>query len=82
MNFPYTPKTLANPLESFGCSLDRAAEAIADGITGAVSDALSDPIVRAVMAADGVEPRTVRNLLVEMAARLRGRGNTPSCEHC
>jgi len=64
--------------QSWGCALDRAAEAMADGITGALADTLSDPIVRAVMAADGVEPRVVRGLLQEMAAKLSLR-RTAAC---
>ena len=34
---------------------------------------LSDPIVRAVMAADGVDPEELRNLLHSVAERLQAR---------
>jgi len=82
MNFPYSPKSLTNPMESFGDRLDHAAEKMADGITGALAQALTDPIVRAVMVADGVEPQTVISLMVEMTAKLARRAARPCWEHC
>jgi len=41
-----------------------------------VSDALADPIVQALMAADRVEPRSVAALMRRTAVRLRQRGKS------
>ena len=38
-----------------------------------IDDLLSDPIVRAVMAADDVDPDKLRDLLRSLAERLRAR---------
>jgi hypothetical protein len=42
-----------------------------------LSEALADPLVRAVMAADGVDPRRLAAELRDMAARL----NRFDCSH-
>jgi hypothetical protein len=39
-----------------------------------IDDLLSDPIVRAVMAADDVDPDKLRDLLRSVAERLQARG--------
>lgn len=39
-----------------------------------IDDLLSDPIVRAVMAADDVDPDKLRDLLHSLAERLRASG--------
>jgi hypothetical protein len=55
-------------------AFDIAANGLADSIIGGYSDsianALADPVVRAVMAADGLEPRAFETLLRTMAAKL------------
>jgi hypothetical protein len=55
-------------------AFDTAANGLADSIVGGFSDslasALADPIVRAVMAADGLEPGAFEALLRKMAAKL------------
>ena len=38
---------------------------------------LADPIVKAVMEADGIDPRELEAELQQIAARLRARWNTP-----
>ena len=38
---------------------------------------LADPIVKAVMEADGIDPRELEAELPEIAARLRATWNTP-----
>jgi hypothetical protein len=38
-----------------------------------IHDMLNDPIVRALMAADGVDPRQLRRLLRSIAESLRAR---------
>jgi hypothetical protein len=40
-----------------------------------LSEALSDPLTRAVMAADGVDPKKLAVDLAETARRLRMRNN-------
>ena len=40
------------------------------GLSRGVSEALADPIVQALLAADGVDPREVAELARRMAARL------------
>jgi hypothetical protein len=58
-------------------ALDRGAEGLADsvvaGLSSAASEALGDPIVRALMAADGVERAGLEGLLRSAAARLQAR---------
>ncbi len=65
--------------ESFTDALDRAAEGLADsvvaGLSPAVAEALSDPIVRAMMAADRVEPAHLEGLLRTAAENLAARGS-------
>ena len=46
-----------------------AADAVA-GLPGGVSEALADPIVKALMAADGVDPKGLEELLQRTASRL------------
>jgi len=66
--------------------LDHAAAGVAPsvvtGLPRAVTDALADPIVIALMAADRVDPKGVENLLRRTAARLARRdpqnGSAPS----
>jgi hypothetical protein len=45
---------------------------IADGLSLSLGEALADPIVRALMAADGVEPASVEKLIRRMAAGASG----------
>lgn len=54
-------------------SLDHATPGVAPStaeLPGAVSEALADPIVKALMAADGVDPKYLEQLLRHTAARL------------
>jgi hypothetical protein len=59
-----------------GCeiSLDRVAEGVveaaATGLSRGVSEALADPIVQALMAADRVDPKGVEELLRRITAQL------------
>ena len=43
------------------------------GLSAGVREALADPIVQALLAADGVDPRDVAELARRMAARLSFR---------
>ena len=45
---------------------------IADGLSLSLGEALADPIVRALMAADGVEPASVETLIWRMASVASG----------
>jgi len=69
----------------FEDAFDRAAEGLADsvtdGLSGGVSEALADPIVQALMAADGVDRSSIEALLCRMAAKLPSR-NTCVPRHC
>jgi hypothetical protein len=55
-------------------SLDHSAKGIAEaaatGLSRRVSEALADPIVQALMAADRVDPKGVEKLLRRIAAEL------------
>jgi hypothetical protein len=55
-------------------SLDRVAEGVveaaATGLSRGVSEALADPIVQALMAADRVDPKGVEELLRRITAQL------------
>jgi hypothetical protein len=70
----------------YGCaaSLDHAAEGFAvsgdAGLPRGVSEALADPIVQALMAADRVDPKSVEALVRCMAARL-ARGKATAQPH-
>jgi hypothetical protein len=61
----------------FADALDRAAEGLArsvvDGLTSAVSEALADPIVSAMMAADRVDRAGLEAMLHHTAAQLARR---------
>ena len=63
--------------DGFEPSLDHAAAGVAavaaTGLPGGVSEALSDPIVKALMAADGVDPKGLEELLRRTAVRLARR---------
>ena len=69
---PYEPS-----LDDFAGALDQAAEGLADsvikGLSIPASEALADPIVQALMAADGVDRTCVEALLCRMAAKLSDR---------
>jgi hypothetical protein len=69
----------------FDEALDRAATAfadsIADGLSGAVREALADPVVVAMMAADKVDRRSFETMLRQMGATLANAGPRP-CLHC
>jgi hypothetical protein len=70
----------------YGCeaSRDHAAEGFAVSVEAAlprgVSEALADPIVQALMAADRVDPKNVEALVRCMAARL-ARGKATAQRH-
>jgi hypothetical protein len=52
---------------------ESAAEFVAAGLPGGVSQALADPIVQALMAADRVDPKRVEALVRRMAEQLGRR---------
>jgi len=54
-------------------AVEGVAEAAATGLSRRVSEALADPIVQALMAADRVEPKRVEELLRRVAAQLCGQ---------
>jgi hypothetical protein len=65
---------------SLSRKLDRGTPTLSDGDTAisqcpepSVDEMVDDPIVRALMAADGVDPRELRRLLQSIAARLHER---------
>jgi hypothetical protein len=67
-----------------GCGFAQAALQVAEllggGVAGTprgVSDALADPIVQALMAADGIDAERVAALMRRMAARLARRDRLP-----
>jgi hypothetical protein len=66
-------------------ALDQAGAALADsltaGLSGAVCEALSDPIVLALMAADRVDRGAFEAMLRRMAATLANCGPRP-CVRC
>jgi hypothetical protein len=67
-------------------ALDRAAVGLADsvvaGLSPAVSEALGDPIVRALMAADRVDRAGLEGLLRTAAVRLQARELAArECQH-
>jgi hypothetical protein len=49
---------------------ESAAEFVAGGLPAGVSEALADPIVQALMAADRVDPKRVEALVRRMAEQL------------
>ncbi len=55
---------------SLDSAAERVAEAAATGLSRGVSEALADPIVQALMAADRVDPKGVEELLRRIAAQL------------
>jgi hypothetical protein len=67
--YHYEPDTAG-----FEDAFDRAAEGLADsvtdGLSGVVSEVLDDPIVQALMAADGVDRNSIESLLCRVAAKL------------
>ena len=76
-----------NQTNLFGSAeaLDQAAENLADslvaGLSPAVSEALADPIVRALMTADGVDRPTLEHMLRTAAAKLVVRDRLSSDCH-
>ncbi|HUB97260.1 MAG TPA: hypothetical protein VL993_15165 [Stellaceae bacterium] len=75
---------LAEPL-GFGEALDHAANDLADrvvdGLSGAVREALQDPLVTAIMSADKVDPRAFADMLRRMSATIANPPNRP-CYRC
>lgn len=61
----------------YEAAFDRGAEALADsllyGLSKAASEVLDDPIVKALMAADGVDRANLEDLLRGTAAKLANR---------
>jgi len=66
--------TMLSSYNDFGRAVDAAAAGMADSITGAltdsVSEAVSDPLVLAIMSADRVDPSAFEAMLRRMAAKL------------
>jgi hypothetical protein len=52
------------------------------GLSRGVREALGDPIVQALLAADGVDPRDVADLARRMAVRLCLREANPGSTAC
>jgi hypothetical protein len=75
--------TRVEPL-GFGEALDQAAIQIADdltaGLSGAVREALQDPLTAALMKADKVDARAVADMLRRMSATLAAPSRP--CYHC
>lgn len=71
------------PLVPFDEAFETAANGLADslstGLSEAVSEVLADPIVQALMAADGVERNSVQALLRDMAWKLANREPAAEC---
>jgi hypothetical protein len=69
---PYDPRP-----DDWPGALDHAAEGLADsvteGLSSRASEVLADPIVQALMAADGVDRTCLEALLCRMAAKLSDR---------
>ena len=76
--------TAAEPL-AFGEALDQAAIQIADdlaaGLSGAVREALQDPLTAALMKADKVDTRAIADMLRRMSTTLATPPSRPCC-HC
>jgi hypothetical protein len=76
--------TRVEPL-AFGEALDRAAVQIADdltaGLSGAVREALQDPLTMALMKADKVDANAVADMLRRMSASLAAPPSRP-CYRC
>jgi hypothetical protein len=66
----------APPRPSSVCEAEDLAASMLAGLPRGVAEALADPIVQALMAADRVDPRGLIALICLMAARLSD--NTPS----
>ena len=69
----------------FDEAVDRAgndlADSVTDGLCGGVREALEDPIVLALMAADRVDRRAFEAMLRHMGATLANAGPRP-CVNC
>jgi hypothetical protein len=59
--------------DSASSKLASPADAEATALPRGVAQALADPIVRALMAADRIDPKSMAELMCRMAARLRNR---------
>ena len=79
MNIPAAGQERLVPHQGFSdCSVmadgaDGPADAEATTLPCGVAQAIADPIVRALMAADRIDPKSVAELMCRMAARLRNR---------
>jgi len=62
--------------DGFASALDAAAVGLADSMVegSALRDALADPIVRALMAADGIDPQQFEGMIRQMGEKLANRG--------
>lgn len=58
---------------NFETALDEAADRLADGLTDNIHHALTDPIMRLLLAADGVETDQFVSMMHRLAQRLRLR---------
>jgi len=59
--------------DSASSKLASPADTEATALPRGVAQALADPIVRALMAADRIDPKSMAELMCRMAARLRNR---------
>jgi thiamine monophosphate kinase len=75
------------PIETlaFGEALDQAAiefaDDLSDGLSVAVQNALQDPLVKAIMAADKVDRGALSDVLRRVSATLANPPQRPCC-HC
>jgi hypothetical protein len=69
----FMPMSLSRKLDKGTPTLRDGETAMAQCPETSVNEMVDDPIVRALMAADGVDPRQLRRLLRSIAENLRAR---------
>jgi hypothetical protein len=74
MDFPAPEPTNAVFEDTFQRAANGLADSMLKGLSRGVSEALADPIVQALMAADGVDRDCVEAMLRRVTAKLAGRG--------
>jgi len=67
----------ADPMAALDCAAVAMADSVVAGLSPAVAEALADPIVRAMMAADKVEQAELENVLRTAARNLAAYGPAP-----
>jgi hypothetical protein len=73
------PTRMGSFEDAFETAANGLADSISTGLSQAALEVIADPIVRSLMAADGVDEDCLKALLRSVASKLAAREPAPEC---